>query len=701
MATVETRAVRIKGIFKSDLFIAGGGALILLWFLLVNLAPIIYAADSAIFTAASYYLSTAFPPGYPLLITIGKLFTFLPAGSIAYRTNLADAVPACAAFMFVFWLSRRLGVSKALALSAAFLSALLPLTFSESLKAEVFTLNSAFCLLVLWLGLQALEKEDARYVYAAAFLFGLGTGNHHTLALLLLPVAYPALKLIFKKPAIILYSVIFLVAGSFINLHIVLRSIVLKDSGFIFSIADTFARLPFIFLRETYSTSSLQSLQYIGGGGAAGLSMWWQGFWNLVKYVITANYGPVAAGVLLTVAALLFFIKNKQDRYLLLAVAPWIFILPRMTLTGTIQSEKNIEEVRRYYVPLLYILCVIFAMQASRLYFFLKKSGLRTVSAAGVLLIVPVFYIPSDLRHSASGNYLAYDRARDSLSVMPPESVYILYGDNPAFGDYYIQWVERYREDILAFTKDPRADRYSARGSSILCLNGDIFSFVKQEGNNLVVKRAALDDKAGEGKFFVPIGNALLNQFKGRYRIEKYGPLSYMAVFNGNPPVKKLDDFIIKNTRKLNFERSASAPNGIFLSNEIKNLYGFSLLTDLSLKNPGPEDAALGKDALRLVDPENFLPYFINVLARKQNGNPLLFLRWTEQNFSGTKMADMAHVLEYVMLSEAGSNEAAAKYSYLVKNGLLVYLDNIKTLYDKTMKDAGISIRMASSSGRT
>ncbi|MDA8175345.1 MAG: DUF2723 domain-containing protein [Nitrospiraceae bacterium] len=677
---------------------AGAGALVLYAMLLASLTPIIYVADSALITTASYYLSPAFPPGYPLPISIDKLFTFLPAGSIAYRTNLADAVPACVAFALVFWLARGFGANKMLALSAATLSALLPLAFSQSLIAEVFTLNSVFCLLVLYLGLRALEDGDARYLYACAFLFGLGTGNHHTLALLLLPIAYPAIKLGRKRPALFFYCFIFLSAGFMINLLIVLRSFAVKNSAFIYGVAFNPSEFLDIFFRKAYSTNTLQSLQLLGGGGATGIFIWLQGFVNLFKYVIAYNFGPVISWLVLASILFLPFIKDKRAWYLLLAAVPWLFILPRMTFTGTIQTERNVDIVRRYYVPLLYILCVILSFQAYRVYFLVKKTGLRTVKLAGALLLVPLFYLPSLPGLSVSNDYLAYDRARDSLSAMPPESIFLLYGDNVAFGTYYAQWIEGYRQDILTLTKNPLTGNLDIYGRSSIYLNGNIFSFFKlRKGLPLSFPLSYLDSEVVKGKFFVPLDKALPEFLKKRYKLTKFGSLSYRATFNGQPSAVQTDDFIAGNVDKLNYERSVGAPGGTFLADEIKNLYGFSLLTALSIKGPGPGTVSMGAAALRLVNPENFLPYFVNLLVKSSSGDPLVFLKWTEQNMPYTKMAEMAHVLEYVMLSEMGSKEAAVKYDYLVKNGLLIYLDNVKEIYDTAMKDAGVTIHIASS----
>ena len=56
------------------------------------LCPTVYMGDSGLFAVASYSLGTAHPPGYPLFILMGKMLSFLPFGSIAYKVNLASAL---------------------------------------------------------------------------------------------------------------------------------------------------------------------------------------------------------------------------------------------------------------------------------------------------------------------------------------------------------------------------------------------------------------------------------------------------------------------------------------------------------------------------------------------------------------------------------------------------------------------------------
>ncbi len=77
---------RLVGIVATALFVGS--------FLLYvsTMAPSVAPGDSAEFQFVPYILGIAHPPGYALYILLGKLFTLLPLGSVAYRMNLFTAL---------------------------------------------------------------------------------------------------------------------------------------------------------------------------------------------------------------------------------------------------------------------------------------------------------------------------------------------------------------------------------------------------------------------------------------------------------------------------------------------------------------------------------------------------------------------------------------------------------------------------------
>ena len=76
--------------------------LVSLIFYLITLSPTIFDSVANIeYAATAYGLVIPHPPGNPLYVVLGKLFTFLPFGDIAYRVNLMSAVFAAATSVLI------------------------------------------------------------------------------------------------------------------------------------------------------------------------------------------------------------------------------------------------------------------------------------------------------------------------------------------------------------------------------------------------------------------------------------------------------------------------------------------------------------------------------------------------------------------------------------------------------------------------
>ena len=58
---------------------------------LATLAPTVTFEDSGELITAAYGLGVAHPPGYPIFCIVGKAFSMLPVGSVAWRLNLMSA----------------------------------------------------------------------------------------------------------------------------------------------------------------------------------------------------------------------------------------------------------------------------------------------------------------------------------------------------------------------------------------------------------------------------------------------------------------------------------------------------------------------------------------------------------------------------------------------------------------------------------
>jgi len=82
---------RSSPLSRTDLVIAFLIGIAALALYIRTLAPSLLWGDSAEFQTLSYTLGMTHPSGYMTQIMLGKLFTYIPVGNIAYRVNLMSA----------------------------------------------------------------------------------------------------------------------------------------------------------------------------------------------------------------------------------------------------------------------------------------------------------------------------------------------------------------------------------------------------------------------------------------------------------------------------------------------------------------------------------------------------------------------------------------------------------------------------------
>jgi len=153
---------------------------------LLNLSPYVGRADTFEFQVTALRLGIAHPTGYPLYVLLGKLFTLLPFGTLAWKVNLTSAVCAAAAMGLVYLLIHRLTKHPALAVLAALALAWSSTVWSQAIIAEVYALNLLFVAGALWLALDILEGGPMpRTLWRTALLIGLSLTNHITMMMLI------------------------------------------------------------------------------------------------------------------------------------------------------------------------------------------------------------------------------------------------------------------------------------------------------------------------------------------------------------------------------------------------------------------------------------------------------------------------------------------------------------------------------------
>jgi hypothetical protein len=175
----------------------------------LTLEPTVSFWDCGEFISASYRLQICHPPGAPLFLMIGRVFSLMAPdpSKVAFWVNMVSAVTSALTVLFMFWtithLAKKILLKGAaeleswqtIAIMGAGAVGALTLTFSDTfwfsaVEAEVYASSSFFTTLTFWCILKwedlADQKHSQRWLVLIAYLVGLSIGVH-LLNLLVIP----------------------------------------------------------------------------------------------------------------------------------------------------------------------------------------------------------------------------------------------------------------------------------------------------------------------------------------------------------------------------------------------------------------------------------------------------------------------------------------------------------------------------------
>ncbi len=157
---------------------------------MLTLAPSVTLWDSGEFLAAIHSLGVPHPPGTPLYILLGKVWSMLFADvfGFARAINLLSAV--CTAWgcgilasLFAKWTGDGFGAA-----AAGITAGLMSTVWMNATETEVYAVALFLGCIILWAADRAGERSDMRWALLAAYLAGLAW-SLHLIALLMLPSA--------------------------------------------------------------------------------------------------------------------------------------------------------------------------------------------------------------------------------------------------------------------------------------------------------------------------------------------------------------------------------------------------------------------------------------------------------------------------------------------------------------------------------
>lgn len=427
---------------------------------MLTLAPSVTFFDSGEFLTATFSLGSAHSPGYPLFLMYAKPFTWLPLGNIAFRINMATAFSSSLACLGVYFLTIHLlreerlvenerfsaYAVKSSALAGALAFSVTPRLWLQSNHDKPYPLlafitAAIFYLLLKWRDEYEKGEERPAYVYACTFLAGLSMGLHQTVVLLLpawiLLIVLADWRMITRVKELVL-STAFAMLGFSVNLYLPLRAT--RNPLLNWGDPKTYEQFMWHFLRKGYPSEPHPRDASL--------------LWAQVKaFNIPHEFSWL--GALLVIVGLSCLWRRQRDVVIAYLAGILTFLL---IIAGYFNTQADmIFLTEEFFTPLYLLTAVMIGVGLYRLLGFgIARTLLPAEYGRQVYALVAVicFLLPVALcarnyyENDQHDNYIAYDYATNCLRSLPRNAVMFTWGDSGAFPLWYLQGVERMREDI-------------------------------------------------------------------------------------------------------------------------------------------------------------------------------------------------------------------------------------------------------------
>ena len=396
--------------------------------------PTVFTGDSGELTAAIYTLGIAHPPGYPLLVLLGKFYLLFSIGNPAFALNIFAGLCASVSAGFVSLIVRKIiftsenrddPLSLILSAASGCLWASSNALWASATAFEVYSFGIMIISIVVYTLIRYIDSNRFCFIAASIYLLSLGLANHLTAAALLPGLVYLMIVsgLDFKKQILLL---LLFAAGLTVYFYIPIRS----------------AQNPIIDWSHPATLSTfwehISARRYEAYLSGVNLGNYSAGISRGIR-IFGEQYpaGLIFAGFL----GLLISVRGKIRIVLILILAANLAIV----------SAYEIPDMDQYYLPASFVLTI--AMIA--LIFSISKwiSARRAGVIALLIILIAACgssygnYRPND----RSSNTLANDYGIEILNSIPRNSILVTFGDKATFPLLYLHYVEEIRPDLQIY----------------------------------------------------------------------------------------------------------------------------------------------------------------------------------------------------------------------------------------------------------
>ncbi len=447
---------------------------------ILTLYPTVTTEDSGEFSTSVATLGISHPPGYPLYNILGKIFTLLvPFGNFAWRVNLFSAFCGALAAGLLYLCFKLLTRNDFLSATGAVLFAAGTIFWSQAIRAEVYTLNTALFLLILFLLLlwreklhEFSQKESQRFLWFAAFLYGLSLGDHYMMFLAAIPfllfVILSAPKF-FLDWKFLLKACVFFACGLAVYLYLPIRASM--NPALNWGNPSNWQNFWDHVTRKLYSSGAVDPSIHLQPAvqqqGPPFFSSWWfdevarYHVWQMFLYVMQHFIEDYFWGLLFFVPSGFWWLLKKSKAHFWMFLSLFVFYgFVFSYLIGLGWADKIPVELfkdRPFFIPVLTVLFFVSLLGIYDVAKTFSKSLPIPKIFGGLLALLLIFNVSAHFKsENQSRNYVAYDLARLALSILPQHAVYFIQNsDNTLFPILYLNKVEGLRQDINFYIPSP------------------------------------------------------------------------------------------------------------------------------------------------------------------------------------------------------------------------------------------------------
>ncbi len=399
----------------------------------ITLCPTIYVGDSGELTAAALTLGIAHPPGYPLYVILGKLFSMLvPAQSGAFEMNLFSAWWGAWATVMFYLVLRTLQLSRMTSIGTSLVFAFLNLFWSQAVVARVYTLNAFLMLCALLCLFRYYLLGDRKYIYLYFFMLGLGLANH-TIAIITVPLFFVMVtsskRLYIYHPVNLLKYVVCLIPGLLMYAYLPLRA--LSNPAINWGNPGTSKNFfDFVFRKEFWDRAYVEN-------GADVMRV-------IIHYLSLIPREYLYFGLIFLIIGIIHSFRQffKIGLALILLYAFNIFFMIMHA------SRSDIYYWPRYVIAAFISLTIWIGFGVQSL---IKSIGSRQLSFVLPFILPVCMFALNFHKNDRSDNYLAEDINKIILNQLPANAILAAQGDNVLFPISYFHYVENMRPDITLY----------------------------------------------------------------------------------------------------------------------------------------------------------------------------------------------------------------------------------------------------------